>query len=98
MRQNERKNDVLLSDFYVVLAEPKTWRKYRTCWCPTPQDCSPCQLRSQRSPPSSPKVPKCVAPADLDLQQTTLLCPLPSSGLVWYQNIQAFQEAHNPKG
>lgn len=73
------------------------WRKYRRCWCPTPQDCSPCQSRT--TPPlSPPKAPKCFAPEEEDQQQTRLLCPRPSTGLVWYQNILAFQEAINPKG
>lgn len=73
------------------------WRKYRQCWCPTPQDCSPC-LHRMHTKLSLPKAPKCEAPKDVDLSQTRLICPRPSSGLSWYQNIPEFQETFSPKG
>jgi hypothetical protein len=38
------------------------WRVYRTCWCPTPQDCSPCTLYRSRIL-SPPKAPKSVGPS-----------------------------------
>ena len=81
-----------------LLANPKSWREYRQCWCPTPQDCSPCPLR-MHTKLSSPKVPKCFAPEEAeDPFQTRLISPRPSSGLTWYHNIPEFQEANSPKG